>query len=161
MKNAYKIAMEIADEVSKRKYLNSLNSRSTHEEKMTWPQIYERSKKYESSDIQKLKDEHQNIFEIAYRTLSKKDVENNFHPEQKDAEVFLGNTIICTQEEFDDHFGWRTKRTGKIAYNTEGEILPKHVPVFVNKSEIEKHDPEVLKTLQENQISLYPKNQGV
>ena len=66
MENAYKLAMQIADEVTKRKYLNSLCSRSVHDEKRTWTEIYERGKKNESNSIQKLKEEHRDIFEITY-----------------------------------------------------------------------------------------------
>ncbi len=84
------------------------------------------------------------------------------HPEQKEGEFFITNIKRRREEELTsqlesdfDYIGWETKRLGKIAYNNTGEILPNDLPVFAKKFEIE-NNPDALKYLEENQLSLYP-----
>lgn len=47
------------------------------------------------------------------------------HPEQKDDEIFLENDS-----------GWKTKRTGKVAYDEDGNIIENKFPVFMKISEV-------------------------
>ena len=56
------------------------------------------------------------------------------HPELKEGEVHLTN---CSPGEFEDLY-WTTKRKGRNAYTNDGTIMHSLVPVFVQKSEIEK-----------------------
>jgi hypothetical protein len=84
------------------------------------------------------------------------------HPELQEGEVFQGNVYNGDsgdekiprwpqEKERDseggfDSIGWKTKRQGNIAYNRDGQILPTHRPVFVQRSEIVAagYDPDQL-----------------
>ncbi len=67
------------------------------------------------------------------------------HPEALPDEVFLVNVKVSTyfgsRLMFSFQFGeekWKTKRLGGIAYDTKGNPLDGHRPMFVKKEEIEK-----------------------
>ena len=62
---------------------------------------------------------------------------SNGHPEKKDGEVLVGNF----PKNQADHISWKTKRIGKIAYDSDDNLIkgtPKHLPVFCQRSEMEK-----------------------
>lgn len=73
---------------------------------------------------------------------------NKKHPECLPDEVFITNT---DQHEW-RHIGWKTKRKGNTAYDTDGKPLGNRwagsFPVFAKKSEIRDHDPKVLERLE-------------
>lgn len=54
------------------------------------------------------------------------------HPELRENEVFLGN---YAKEDIRHLKWWNTLRTGLIAYNDKGEVIPDHVPSFVQEEE--------------------------
>ena len=55
------------------------------------------------------------------------------HPEAREGEVLIGNMFVCDFTAV----GWRTKRLGKVAYETSGKRIPNFRPVFVSRFEIE------------------------
>jgi hypothetical protein len=55
---------------------------------------------------------------------------NKNHPELRKGEMFLTNV----DEEGFRRIGWQTKRIGEIAYDSGGNILQGHFPVFIQKS---------------------------
>lgn len=60
---------------------------------------------------------------------------NEKHPELQEGEVWLTN--MDPQDDTWDHIGYATKRMGRIAYSTEGQLIPGMVPVFAKKEELE------------------------
>ena len=76
------------------------------------------------------------------------------HPEAQDDEVFLTNVLngtpLHTVLERSKALppkpgsGWKTKRAGEVAYDSEGKIVPGVYPVFVKKTEVKGKgfDPE-------------------
>lgn len=74
-------------------------------------------------------------------------VDMQHHPEQKWNEIYMGNGVNPFS---DDHFyslydtfnrdgiGWKSKRYGKVAYTTDGEVIRNMVPIFVERAEIEQ-----------------------
>lgn len=53
------------------------------------------------------------------------------HPEEGTDEVFLTNTTLANYRKI----GYRTKRTGDVAYDVEGGVIRGMFPVFVSRSE--------------------------
>lgn len=86
---------------------------------------------------------------LKYEPYIKREVTEfrNDHPERRDNEVFWGN---CRSKEFIS-LKWQTKRTGKIAYNSQGHKIsnPKVFPVFVKEVEIKNSEngDELLESL--------------
>ena len=58
---------------------------------------------------------------------------NEKHPELKGGEIFLTNSTL---EDYNCRIGWKTKRMGEIAYDTDGAPINDLFPVFVHLSEI-------------------------
>ena len=73
------------------------------------------------------------------------------HPEQQDDEVYMGNQdteeywnspyrlrdLYNRGDERREWISWETRRTGKVAYDTEGNVIKTSDPVFVKRQEIE------------------------
>ncbi len=73
------------------------------------------------------------------------------HPERLPDEVFIGNADDSKHPD-DSSFqfiGWKTKRKGEIAYNTEGKPILGKFPVFAKIEEIKakKDGEELLKRM--------------
>ncbi|MCB9809271.1 hypothetical protein H6776_02620 [Candidatus Nomurabacteria bacterium] len=70
---------------------------------------------------------------------------NKSHPERKDDEVFVGNA----NEYGFQNIGWETKRKGKQAYYSTGDMYPdkSYFPVFASASEIESENREIYNRL--------------
>ena len=60
---------------------------------------------------------------------------NETHPELREGEMFLTNTL----DNYDYmRIGWHSKRRGRQAYSIHGEELTRGIPVFVQRSEYEE-----------------------
>jgi len=59
---------------------------------------------------------------------------NITHPEMKEGEKFLGNM----NEEGFRGTGWKTKRSGNMAYDKRGIVVKHLFPVFVQKDEYDE-----------------------
>lgn len=57
---------------------------------------------------------------------------NKNHPELREGEVFLTNALSLSG------IGWKTKRSGYVAYDIYGKPIHGMFPVFVQRKELEK-----------------------
>ena len=68
------------------------------------------------------------------KLLEIKELNSGRHPEQKYGEKYLGN--------FDDksyrNIGWKTKRKGNFAYDTNGNTIMGMFPAFVQEREVKE-----------------------
>jgi hypothetical protein len=54
------------------------------------------------------------------------------HPEQLEGEIWLTN---CASARDFDGLGWKSKRAGLTAYDSEGRLLPGYFPVFARPAD--------------------------
>lgn len=83
-----------------------------------------------------------------YKNLKNK--KNINHPELKEGEVWITNIpiepgplepdfpLMSRKKTRLSDIGWSTKRVGAIAYTTDNKIHGGHIPVFVQRTELEK-----------------------
>lgn len=64
--------------------------------------------------------------ELFYRT---------HHPEMQQGEMWLTNVAT---ENTENEIGYKSKRVGRVAYDSEGKAIPGLVPMFVSKEEYDK-----------------------
>lgn len=67
---------------------------------------------------------------------------NQTHPECRTGEVFLTNCPNIEPDDFET-IDYQTKRAGETAYDSTGQILTGHFPVFVWKTEYNLRHPEI------------------
>ena len=67
---------------------------------------------------------------------------NNNHPKLQEGEVFISNIWFEDSSDPKDSrtdwetIGWRTKRMGSIAYDSNGNVIPDACPVFAKRAEM-------------------------
>lgn len=70
------------------------------------------------------------------------------HPECREDEVFLGNV----DDEAFPSIGWKTKRRGSLAFDSDGEPIDHHWPggrpVFVKREELAKAGEGILERVE-------------
>jgi len=60
------------------------------------------------------------------------------HPELHEGEMWLTNTNLAIQMDHGIASDYRTKRYGKTAYDTKGDVVPGMFPIFVKVWEWEE-----------------------
>lgn len=76
--------------------------------------------------------------------MAKKKDFNKTHPELREGEVFIANIFPDRKSIGDDNrtdvecIGWKSKRVGKKAYDINGQHMEDTLPVFAQRSELQK-----------------------